>query len=302
MTRGLLIQKIDRFFGIEIETCWGEDTPDFDYSKEYISHRNKLCSALHAVRSRGYHVSDWWEPTTDSRIWHIKHDNTCGVSKHLNGWEIASFKAKPKDMREIAAAVHEWEKLGVRVNNNCGLHVHVDVSDFSEKQMGILMARWAKVENEFLKLVPRYRRYEAYCLPIAETKRFSRTKKYTPEQFWNQIKPKNLSVRGNLQRRVTLNTVNYLRSKHSYTDRDRCTVEFRFPESTLDWITILNWVSVFLAFVETSKTKRMPVNLQSIDSDSKFFSYIGVEDEELKKWMRIRKFLFSGNKDAELVL
>ena len=44
-----------------------------------------------------------------------------------------------------------------KINRNCGLHVHVNVEDFTLKDMAILLAYWMKIENTLSFAIPSWR-------------------------------------------------------------------------------------------------------------------------------------------------
>lgn len=209
-----------------------------------------------------------WAQSLNNDFWHVKYDSTCGpLGKHFdNGWEVASFKASGYwDLQHIGKITNHLRRCGLNVNHNCGLHVHVDVSDFDCTQLGILLAHWFKIESVMLSTIKEDRRRCGYCkaLVAAKSKKISLLKKYEPSEFWKIVRPTNLAIHENSQKQVALNLINCARCLR-YKTYGRNTIEFRFPEGTLDGDIIKNWVQLFVLFVDNSKTLFMPKNLKSV--------------------------------------
>ena len=237
-----------------------------------------------------------WQQSYNNDFWHVKKDATCGGG-HKDGWEIASFKASGSgDLLEICKIVKILRKSGLQCGEDCGFHVHVDISDFSQQQAAILLAHWIKIENVVLKSVPKHRINNKFCKIISK-KIKNKKIKYDPKVFWETYSPKNFSVHRNKDKKVTMNLVNYakciyyneipsLRSK-------RKTVEFRFPDATFNEKDVENWVVFFVNFVENIKNKNMPENLYCVKNKNQFFEISGlITNTDLCKWFldRIEKF------------
>lgn len=293
--------KINRNFGVEFEIG----------SELSISEIQDILTekALHPIVS-----SKSWGQSTNNNYWHAKYDGSCGVLGHGkdHGWEIATFKASTiRDLEEICKVISIVEKT-VQVNNNCGLHVHVDVGDFTIDQLGVLVAYWVKIEKCLFEAVPARRRRNYYCKMLSR-KRFGVSKKYTPTEFWEYIRPKNLAIHENSDRRYALNLVNitsYIKENSSNiflyglgyevapaSLNQKSTIEFRFPEGTLSPIDTFNWVSLFVTFVEHVKTLQMPEDMKKISNINEMFSVLGLHGTqssfkfldikltELKTWL-----------------
>lgn len=288
----------DRFFGVELEAA---PTLELNDVATVIRH----CS-LREVRVSG------WTQTSSNDYWHVKTDRTCGTSDRL-GVEVASFKASgPADILHISRMAAILETCGLQVNERCGLHIHVDLSDFEPSDAGVLMARWAKVEGVMCNAVPRHRFRSIHCKPLTKFTNFRYNR--DPLLFWQLHRPRHLGVHHNPFKRVMCNFVNYASSirfegslRHYGVDvPSKKTVEFRFPEGTLNELEIANWVRLFLLFVEESKKNKMPTNIDSITELDEFLSYFGLFQKDafyildtslhgLKKWF-LRRLLKHGKK------
>ena len=262
----------NRCFGVELE----------------VSNNFNKCDLKRVIKDnslRKIRVSGWAQ-SNNNDYWHIKDDSTCGPlgESGEHGWEVASFKAKGIDdllhIGEVADALYE---SGVQVNDHCGLHIHADVSLFSPKRVATLLARWIKIESILEQMVPFRRRRNYHC---RFWMRDYRVKEYVyrissnesiwgSQSFWEAMRPTNLGIHQNDQKRVTLNLVNYALAESTGNNR-RKTVELRLPEGTLNGNDIVNWVRFFLNFVDESETASFPKNLNPIFSLEDFFQILGL--------------------------
>ena len=247
-----------RKFGVEIEL--GNEVPKRKI-KRYIT---KV--AYNPVKCSG------WTTSNNNQYWHLKDDATCGKDgwDGSRGFELASFVASGWiDLLEVERVVDAVQHSGAKVNKNCGVHVHVDVADFSKQDIAVLLANWLKIELRMLHAVPRRRAAsEGFSKPLMHSTSFylERDHRYSPDDLWALFMPSD----GNpyaLDRAVTLNFTNYLKSLAWGRHWDRKTVEFRWPEGTTSGVDVKNWVRLFVNFVEYSKGHSMPADICHSDLD-----------------------------------
>jgi hypothetical protein len=212
-----------RAFGVELEVC------DTGVNKGTLSKVIRKTDKLHSVFVSG------WNPTYETTKWHVKNDSSCGL-------EVASYKSKGiGDLLNIAAVAEAIQEAGGVVNEKCGMHVHVDVSDFSPTQVATVIAFWIKIEKVIANMLPSHRVNNKYCKFLThylskKIKQFNSNS----SAFWQLVKP-DLSGNYNKQRRVSLNVWNYAYANH-FSLNTRKTLEFRMPEGTLDSKEIKNWL------------------------------------------------------------
>ena len=237
-----------------------------------------------------------WKQTSGANYWHVKTDSTCGIGG-LKGWEVVSFKASGhKELLEICKVSKALKKYGLRCSENCGFHVHIDISDFSIEQASILLAYWVKIEPIMLKSVPFFRLESKYCKPISSSIKNKNTK-CSALEFWNDYGPKDTSIHGNKDKRVAMNLVNYITYLQSpFLTNSRSTVEFRFPEGTFNEVNVKNWVIFFINFIENIKNKKMPDSLLCSRNLNEFLDISGINDIKNKKWLFYRIFNFDTKK------
>lgn len=255
-----------RRFGVELEAS---NTVNREFIINVIQRNSH-----HRIKNDGYTQS------LGNDYWHLKYDSSCAASFVLGsenkGWEIASFVGSGiRDAQHIGDVAEHLKNAGLEVNNNCGLHVHVEVADFTPKQMGVLLAHWLKVERFMTSVVPLRRKRGIYCEPLYYSFRaIDRSKRWTATCLWNRLRPKNLSSQDNFCRWQSVNLVNYANGLVDSRYK-RKTIEFRLPEGSLSKSDVINWVRLFVNFVDFVKYKPMPENIKSVSIENALW-YLGI--------------------------
>ena len=128
----------------------------------------------------------------------------------------------------------------------------------------------------------------AFCQLINKLQAHYKRNKYSPDYFWTINRPRNLSAHDNFYKMFTLNLVNYESSLQGLIDRK--TVEFRMPEGTLNESDVINWIRLFVTFVDNCKKKlHMPSNTISV-SLSETLNILGLSHN--KKFYILSKGMF----------
>lgn len=251
-----------RCFGVEVElgnAIQGED----------------IASAIaKSSANRGITVTRAYRHDFDNTNWHVKYDRSCGDIVGEYGWEIATFKASGvKSLDEIGESLHNVKEAGANINERCALHVHVEVRDFSSLQMGVLVAYWVKCESIFRNMVPAHRDqvkniYSRFLVDEPWMAELADKSAISPSVFWDRCRPRH---QDDQSRRKSLNLVNFA------LVHGRPTIEFRFPESSLNRQDTKCWVRTFVQFVDMCKTFGMPVDMKqySIVEFMKIFGFSG---------------------------
>lgn len=239
-----------RKFGVELELSATKTREEIKYMVlSYDPFRQAL-----ATVGQG---SSGWSDTQRNNYWHIKYDSTCGPlgKKKDYGWEIASYIAEGiQDIDNISGLAHYLAEHGLESNDNCGLHIHADVKDFTIHHMGSLLAQWIKIESWLYEACPLRRSTSIHCQSLA-ARMANKKIRYSSDEadnFWYGMMPTDISTHNNDEKKYSLNTVGYAIGKlnPSYS---RITVELRLPECNLDKEHIRNWALLFLNFVDTCR-------------------------------------------------
>lgn len=202
----------------------------------------------------------------NNKAWHVKIDGSCGENDDEFGYEIASFVGhRPDDINHISEVIKGIKATGVKVNNRCGFHIHCNASDFSVRQMGILLGIWLKIEA-VVNYIVSVDRPKDYCCPLTgwinSCNPDYQTTPYTPHSLYYFFHPEDEDEEI-IYRMRTLNVTNY--SKALLDKRcKRATLELRFPESTLEHTDVEGWLRLFINFVETAKHSTMPSDLAPV--------------------------------------
>lgn len=223
--------------------------------------KNTICEAVQKVdQSRETVVSGHYTRDTDNDFYHVKLDHSCGDDEGDYGVELASFKASGiKDIKTLSRVTKSIKLAGANVNERCAAHVHAEITDFSNAQLAVMTAIWIKLEPFICHMIPSHRANSKYCRFfrhenwVAET--IINKEPLTPAFVWSKVKP---TKNNDINRRKSMNLCNYV-----FTERK--TVEFRFPESTVNDSDVKNWLRFLLSFVEISKNAAMPLDLEIYD-------------------------------------
>lgn len=263
----------DRRFGIELEV--DANISKLDIGDTLIAFENESCTFRSVVVTPGL---KGWAESRGNRYWHVKYDSTCGRrGKHKDhGWEVASFIATGfKDLQSIALASEALRASGARTTRNCGMHIHVDVSDFDAWHMGLLLANWLKVERYMYAICPIRRHENPYCRSIrSRANTLQAVYNYRdPSGFWYQMAPTNYYSHDNNDKKFALNTVGWACGQ-ILKDYDRKTIELRIPEGLLEKNHVKAWTVLFLAFVDSVV---VPRNIEDASCVSEVLSILGLQ-------------------------
>jgi hypothetical protein len=268
----------ERRFGVELEVS--NNIPKKilgrlieDYECSHGNHAVKVTSGMKG-----------WAETRRNAYWHVKYDSTCGPKGkyHDYGWEVASFIGEGlSDLHVIAGLADHLHQNNVEVNNNCGLHIHVDAEDLAPWQMGLVLARWIKVEEIITLICPMRRWRNSYCRALWEraARKRIRYRYDAPDLFWTQMAPLDLSTHSNEEKKYTLNTVGYAIGMHK-PDYDRQTVELRLPECLLSTEHVLNWTRLIVNFIDHTQLSwhvdHSPDNIDCVSTVCEMLQWLGL--------------------------
>ena len=194
--------------------------------------------------------------------WHVKSDMSCGVDGPdcPSGLELSTrICSGRRDISIISRAAKAIADCGAKVNDYCGLHFHVDVSDFSESDIGRLILYWMVVEDILVLALPERRWDNKYCKMLDPNLNNALIQTYSMMPMtWVEVarlfRPFDGLFSINLAKRRTININNFYRAMELNTNR-RKTVEFRWPEGTLCSDDIRSWITLFVGFVDFVKSR-----------------------------------------------
>ncbi len=217
-----------RTFGIEIEfVCTSYISLIQEFSKNNI---NIL------------YVDDYKKSIKYSE-WILVKETTVG----LDGYELVSPILTLDNLKDIRTifSILETSKF-VSLNDKCGLHVHVDVSDHNLVNMiNIIKEYWLR-EKEINKLLINPRHNNFYC--VSSEKDIKRYESYRRLFKKDLTKFSRQEIEGFIfkhfpskNRRVSLVTITSLN-----------TIEFRQHEGTFDYLRVFKWIGFLLTLLENT--------------------------------------------------
>jgi hypothetical protein len=260
-----------RNFGVELEV-------GNEYPRSFIS------SIIKNTTNMKVNISNYTQSVNNAH-WVVKTDASCGKKVRSNGmneggYEIASFVASGiEDIDKISKVAHNLKRGGVRSNNNCGYHIHINTSDFNEKEMGRLISYWILIEDVFFNMVPFRRTVNKYCKKMKiKNGKYDIAMDLIKDsmKIWEMYKPKTINIRSPSEKRYSLNLLNFYAALK--TKFKRKTIEFRFPEGTLCQEVIKNFIFILINFVENVKQIKAPkFKVASVDH---FLNACGLGDDK----------------------
>lgn len=237
-TNTVLDYTFTRKFGVEIEA--------------YNCTREKLASELRAagieVAVEGYnHITrNHWKLVTDASL---SGNNTFElVSPVLEG---------ETGLKELEKVCWVLEYCDVKVNDSCGLHIHMDAADFDLQTWKNLALNYKRLERVIDSFMPESRRQNYYCKGLKAISdsdiESARTINDLQAAFGN-----------NRYRKVNLEAY----SRHR-------TVEFRQHSGTTNFTKMENWIHFLNGLITFAKTgtvaSRTLENIPFLDEKQKLF-------------------------------
>lgn len=165
----------------------------------------------------------------------IKTDGSILPEQGYRGQEFASkITCGDSTIRTVRKVCTVLRRLGAKVNDSCGLHIHLDVFDETKEQRNNIALYWQAFEHVFFALVSASRRGNHYC----------RANHGEPLSY----------LEGDRYRALNIAAL----SKFG-------TFEVRLHQGTLDRAKIEYWIRLLLRFFETfSRISATPDRLRGL--------------------------------------
>jgi hypothetical protein len=241
-----------RQFGIEFEGVIPANR-----QRPGVDVRRQIQAALRrALGMAGVSESVGWRHTSgQGGQWDVKTDASVAYGA---GFEVASPRITLDDQghnADMRAALAEMAAEGARVDSTCGLHVSVDVSDFTWKEMQQLIALWVRYEPFFYSLLPASRRTGQWSSPMragtwAEAQRLKDGTGVS--RWWSTVQQ---AVSATTQTRFNMATGTFSKYVSMRVDQWALQgrVEFRLHSGTLSYDKARKWTMLLIALVNRIK-------------------------------------------------
>lgn len=185
---------------------------------------------------------------SNGRTWDVKSDASCG-------WEVATSAMTMEangECEQLRNGCNALAGLQPRIDRTCGLHVHVELHDYTWEDMQRLVSLWARYEPFFYGLMPPSRWTNSYCAPACRSL-WSDT---SGVRAWNHtrqaINSGNQAGFDTHARNIGRGGINL---SHWWMNHR---VEFRLGAGSVDYVKIRNWVHILLATVQRVKDASAP--------------------------------------------
>jgi hypothetical protein len=227
---------LNRGFGIEIEMN------DVDTQRRPLSERDFRRVMTPVISPGRLSTREAHYYHSDGLTWDIKLDGSCGL--HGYGFEISSPAMRLNEEGECAEMKTVCDAIATlrpRIDRKCGLHVHVDCSDFNWRDVRNLVTLWTRYEPFFYELTPVSRRDNSYCEPFRATRWGQRPHDnfYTVEQAIEATDERVFQNQGaRIPRGMSLNISGWWRHGR---------VEFRLGAGTVNYEKIARWVQLMIS-------------------------------------------------------
>lgn len=216
-----------------------------------------------------------WHASHNNEKWLIKPDSSCGMeicSPPLRGW------GGLKQIVGVVDAISGDKKIPI--DDRCSFHLHLDVNDLNQTQVGAVLAYWIKSEAVFLDSIPGRRKRSRYCQCIGATDLVSHDESIsTPDLVKKLGKYKYLS----------LNTFHMNKG-------NRKTIEVRIigSEGCRDGFLVKNWTRLIVHFVHMASKAPYPSKYNSKNPFTGFAWLDPIHFMELIGFLNPRYVLSSG--------
>jgi len=198
-------------------------------------------------------------------------------------------------VQQIAQICDAIKQQKGKIDTRCGLHVHVDASNFDYYDMRKLMLFYAKIENALFSMVARDRRNSHFCAPcgdrlVRDIERH-RSPKDNRKKVIENVYGQEVSVtriRHEKRHAARYSALNL----HSVLYRG--TVECRMHHGTINKTHITNWGILWasiLDFVYNNTEKE----IKALDKDGMTLLQEISPSKEVKEWIAERTKWFSNH-------
>lgn len=215
-----------RTFGVEIEFVQG--------------HRLSVAAALdevlgyhvHATTYHGNRCVRCGQAVTGYTQWKVETDSTVTVGEY--GGEVVSPVLHGEEgLDQIAAVMEAIKQTGGKVDQRCGLHVHLGVDDLTGQQRATVVEKWYEAHDHIDRLVNPRRVGHTYCL------------KETRLMMEKQVEQ--------LRRTGTTNLTSKMRTLNLAPLSRIGTMEVRYHEGCLRPREMRAWVTFLTGFFELAR-------------------------------------------------
>jgi hypothetical protein len=235
--------QFSRRFGVEIEinTPSGIIVKLDPHEGENPEGADRIAYLISRTLKKPAQIQAWRQTTHNNTLWVVKPDGSCGIeicSPVTKGW---------LGLSEIMRVIQTLERYNAKADGRCSLHVHVNISDLTKKQLATVMAYYIKCEHIIFDSLPGNRKNSRYCQFIGSSDLFDCNFGMDQDDLISRVSE---------SKYYSINTFHFMKGGGFTMDNNRRqTIEFRVAENKacLDPFYVKNWVRFLLHFVEMTK-------------------------------------------------
>ena len=212
--------------------------------------------------------------STDGRIWKVMSDASIHEENSSGGYANPNYRCefvtpicKYEDIETIQEIVRAIRQAGGRVNDSCGLHVHIDASGHTAKSLRNLANIMASKETLLFKaLEVNPERYNKWCKKVDNnmlTKLDSRKPKTLEEV-------KRIWYNGDCNRSYTHYDNSRYHALNLHAVWQKGTVEFRMFNSTLHAGKVKAYIQLCLAISAQAKKQNGACRKETVSTNPKY--------------------------------
>ena len=249
------------------------------------------------ARYTGGGYGKWAVKDPEGKTWTLMSDSSITTERKVNGkYEYASNSSyevemvTPKltfeEIPKLQEAIRALRRAGAKVNDSCGLHIHIDATNHNRQSLKNLMSiMFSKEDILFKALQVNEGRARDYCQKVREPM-LTKVRKLSADETKDLTRLESIWYEGNNGSYEHYNwTRYYALNLHSVFYRG--TVEFRCFNATLHAGIVKAYVHLCLAMSAQAIAQRSTV-MRRTQSDNELFTFrvwlvrMGLNGEEFK--------------------
>ena len=278
----------DQCFGVEVEFT--------GITREQAAHALADYFETEPRHGDDYYDS-WYVRDGEGKEWKFMYDGSIRTEcKGDSGYEsindsqysveMVSPKLTYTELPKFQECVRQVRKAGGKVNNTCGIHIHVDASNHNRQSLkNLLSIMYSKEDILFKALKVNPNRVRNYCQKVREPM-LREARKLSADETKNLTDLESIWYEGNVPAHEHYNwTRYYALNLHSVFYRG--TVEWRCFNSTLHAGKVAAYVNLCLAMSAQAITQRSAV-MRKTRSDNELYTFrvwlvrLGLNGDEFK--------------------
>lgn len=229
------------------------------------------------------YYDSWYVRDGEGKEWKFMYDGSIRTEcKGDSGYEsindsqysveMVSPKLTYTELPKFQECVRQVRKVGGKVNNTCGIHVHVDASNHNRQSLkNLLSIMFSKEDILFKALKVNSSRVANYCQKVREPMLQKARQQLSAEETTDLTQLERIWYEGNVKSNEHYNwTRYYALNLHSVFYRG--TVEFRCFNSTLHAGRAAAYVNLCLAMSAQAIAQRSTV-MRKTQSDNELFTF-----------------------------